>query len=74
MKKIPLFSSMIAGIMGCLLSVSLAGCRRDFPPEEYGAVITEVPSLSEAQQPFDMPKLGPPLTEDEKRKIQESHY
>jgi len=56
-----------------MLLTSLPGCQRNLPPEEYGTIIYEVPKLPEARKTFEMPKLGPPLTEEEKRQIQSMH-
>jgi hypothetical protein len=70
---IKFFSGAISGILGCLLLGGITGCGQKFPPNEYGTLIYEVPSLPEAKKPYEMPKLGPPLTEVEKRQIQSIH-
>jgi hypothetical protein len=64
-----------AAIPGALLvlPVCFGGCNRELPPEEYGTVIHEVPQLSEAKKPLEMPKLGPPLTEEQIREIRRIH-
>jgi hypothetical protein len=68
-KGIRLFSAVIPGGLLLALSVCLSGCSKDYPPEEYGTVDHEVPSVAGAEKPFEMPKLGPPLSEEDKRNI-----
>jgi hypothetical protein len=72
-KGIRLFSAVIPGGLLLVLSACLGGCSKDYPPEEYGNVVHEVPSVAGAEKPFKMPKLGPPLSEEEKRNVRKMH-
>jgi hypothetical protein len=63
----------ISGIAAIALLFCMPGCQRELPPEEYGTVINEIPELPEAQKSYEMPKLGPPLTEEQKREIEMRH-
>jgi hypothetical protein len=68
-----ILSLAVAGALLPVLSICLSGCNRDLPPDEYGTVIHEIPPLPEAQKPFEMPKLGPPLTEEQIREVKRMH-
>ena len=39
----------------------IAGCgQKDFPEDEFGTLIFEVSEVPGADQPYEMPELGPP--------------
>jgi hypothetical protein len=49
-----------------LLAALLAGCGPELSKSDLGTVIYEVPKVAGADQPYQMPQLGPPAgTTDE---------
>ena len=68
--KIGLLSTILQAILLAAVSGGMTGCSRNLPPEEYGVILNKVPQLPEAKKPFEMPELGPPLTEDQKRDLE----
>jgi len=43
-----------------LLLVSLAGCGPELSKVELGTVVFDVPKVAGADEPYQMPELGPP--------------
>jgi hypothetical protein len=44
-----------------VLLASLGGCGPSLSESELGTVVYEVPKVAGADQPYQMPQLGPPL-------------
>jgi len=54
------------GLTLCLLlgPVLLIGCGPAVPPEELGTVLEGLPDVPGAEEPYQMPELGPPAAPD----------
>jgi hypothetical protein len=53
-----------------VLSLSwLVGCGPNLSSKEYGTVVEGIPSVAGAEKPYEMPRLGPPPTEEELRRL-----
>jgi hypothetical protein len=48
-----------------ILLVSLGGCGPELSKEDLGTVVFEVPKIAGAEEPYQMPQLGPPTKEEE---------
>jgi hypothetical protein len=53
------------GLLLLLLAVSMGGCGTELSRAELGTVLFEVPKVAGADEPYQMPQLGPPLPEEE---------
>jgi hypothetical protein len=46
--------------IGLVVLATTSGCDRGEPKDQLGSVIFEVPEVPGCDQPYEMPKLGPP--------------
>jgi hypothetical protein len=53
--------SLLALVLFCVLS----GCGSEVSRSDLGVVVFETPKVAGADEPYAMPKLGPPLEKDE---------
>jgi hypothetical protein len=44
-----------------LLLAALSGCGSQISKSDLGIVVFEVPKVAGAEEPYQMPELGPPL-------------
>ena len=58
----------LAGLLAISLLIFSAtiACRPSGPSEDFGTVVTEVPKIPGAEQPYVMPELGPSTSDVEK--------
>lgn len=61
MVKILSLSSLLA-IALLMLSTTIA-CRPSGPSEDFGTVVTEVPEVPGAEEPYIIPELGPSISD-----------
>jgi hypothetical protein len=43
-----------------LITLVITGCSPSASDKDMGTVVNEIPKVSGADQPYDMPQLGPP--------------
>jgi hypothetical protein len=47
-------------IISVLFTLMIVGCGLSVSDKDLGTVVNEIPKISGADQPYDMPQLGPP--------------
>jgi hypothetical protein len=49
----------------------ITGCGPSASDKDMGTVINEIPKISGADQPYDMPQLGPPTEKKPSNEMQD---
>jgi hypothetical protein len=50
----------IALLFCVLFALMITGCGQSVSDKDMGTIINDIPKISGADQPYDMPQLGPP--------------
>jgi hypothetical protein len=60
---------LLLGAVALLTIPFIEGCGQNLASKDFGTVVDGIPHVEGADQPFEMPKLGPPPSEEVLRRI-----